>query len=364
MTKPRTVCIPSRPLSTQPSPDGADMNIGKKRIVVALGGNALGRTPEEQISRVRSVAEKITDLVQEGHEVIIGHGNGPQVGMINSAIEFAEQNGLDTPHIPLAECDAMTQGYIGYHLQQALNRSFVKRGITKTVVSVVTQVLVDPDDPAFQNPTKPIGNFYTEEQAKALQKESGAVYMEDAGRGWRRVVPSPEPRSIVELHAIRKMVQSGIVVIAAGGGGIPVILSERGYYKGVDAVVDKDKSAARLAVELKADMLIILTAVEQIYIYFNTPEQEALSTVSIEDARRYIREGQFKKGSMLPKVEAALSFVTALPDREALVTRAETLEDALLGRTGTRIFSEPWEKSYEPAEFESLPEGFQADGEE
>ena len=236
------------------------MNRGKKRIVVALGGNALGNTPEEQIRQVRFAAEIIADLAAEGHELIIGHGNGPQVGIINSAMNYAAVSGPKTPYMPFPECGAMSQGFIGYHLQQALQQSLLKRGLGKTVVSVVTQVLVDRQDPAFENPTKPIGNFYSEKEAKELETEKGYTFMEDAGRGYRRVVPSPSPKRIIELNAIRKMVQSGLIVIAVGGGGIPVVEEEDGLH-GIDAVIDKDMSSSKLAQELKADMLLILTAV-------------------------------------------------------------------------------------------------------
>ena len=228
------------------------MKRNKKRIVVALGGNALGNTPAQQLKQVRAAAGIIADLAAEGHELIIGHGNGPQVGIINSAMNYAAQCGPRTPYMPFAECGAMSQGFIGYHLQQALQQSLQRRGIGKTVVSVVTQVEVDPQDPAFLHPTKPIGNFYTREEAEEISAERGFTFVEDAGRGYRRVVPSPRPRRIVELGAIRKMVQSGLLVIAAGGGGIPVV-EEDGELRGIDAVVDKDMSCSRLAVQMKAD---------------------------------------------------------------------------------------------------------------
>lgn len=315
------------------------MKKNKKRIVVALGGNALGNTPKEQQEKVKIAAEIIADLAVEGHELIIGHGNGPQVGIINSAMSYASSAGPCTPYMPFAECGAMSQGFIGYHLQQALQQSLLKRKFGKTVVSVVTQVLVDQDDPAFSNPTKPIGNFYSKEDSERIAAENGFTFMEDAGRGYRRVVPSPSPRIIVELGAIRKMVQSGLLVVAVGGGGIPVVEDEKGFH-GIDAVIDKDKSCARLAVEMKADILLILTAVEQVFINFNKPDQKKLYRISVKEAKGYMEEGQFAKGSMLPKVEACVEFAEALPGRTAIITSLEKAKDALNGITGTRIESE------------------------
>ncbi|MBS1484306.1 MAG: carbamate kinase, partial [Clostridium sp.] len=263
------------------------MNKMKKRIVVALGGNALGSTPGEQITHVRAAAKIIADMASEGHEIIIGHGNGPQVGIINSAMDYAAANGPCTPYMPFPECGAMSQGFIGYHLQQALQQSLLKRKLGKAVVSVVTQVLVDKNDPAFENPTKPIGNFCTYVEAVKLEKEKGFVFVEDAGRGYRRVVPSPAPQRIVELGAIRKMIQSGLLVIAVGGGGIPVVEDDQGIH-GIDAVIDKDRFSSKLAQELKADMLIILTAVDQVYINYNQPDQRALSELTLKEADAYI----------------------------------------------------------------------------
>ena len=310
----------------------------KKRIVVALGGNALGNTPTEQIQAVRKASEAIADLAKQGHEIIIGHGNGPQVGIINSAMSYAAESGPRIPNMPFAECGAMSQGFIGYHLQQALNQELLRRRISKTVVSVVTQVLVDPQDPAFQEYTKPIGQFYTQEQAKRMAEESGYQFMEDAGRGWRRVVPSPSPQRIVELPAIRRMVQSGLLVIAVGGGGIPVIQGEDGL-KGVDAVIDKDRSCARLALELKADILMILTAVDHVCIHFGKPDQKSLGNLTKEEAKAYMDQGEFAKGSMEPKVEACLDFVSHLPGRMAVITSLESAGSALAEGVGTKIWS-------------------------
>lgn len=311
----------------------------KKRIVVALGGNALGNTPTEQIQAVRKASEAIADLAKQGHEIIIGHGNGPQVGIINSAMSYAAESGPRIPNMPFAECGAMSQGFIGYHLQQALNQELLRRRISKTVVSVVTQVLVDPQDPAFQEYTKPIGQFYTREQAEHMAEESGYRFMEDAGRGWRRVVPSPSPQRIVELPAIRRMVQSGLLVIAVGGGGIPVVEGEDGL-QGIDAVIDKDRSCARLALELKADILMILTAVDHVCIHFGKPDQQSLVNLTKEEAKAYMDQGEFAKGSMQPKVEACLDFVSHLPGRMAVITSLEHAGSALAEGVGTKIWSE------------------------
>lgn len=323
----------------------------KQRIVVALGGNALGDTPAKQIQAVRKASEAIAGLVEQGHEIILGHGNGPQVGIINSAMSYAAESGPKIPSMPFAECGAMSQGFIGYHLQQALNQELLRHRISRTVVSVVTQVLVDRQDPAFQEYTKPIGRFYTREQAERLTEEYGYRFMEDAGRGYRRVVPSPRPRQIVELPAIRRMVQSGLLVIAVGGGGIPVIEDEDGL-KGVDAVIDKDRSCARLALELKADILMILTAVDHVCIRFNRPDQKSLTSLTKEEAEQYLAQGEFGKGSMQPKVEACLDFVSKLPGRMAVITSLENAGIALEDGVGTKIYSN---EEKEPA---SCPEDY------
>lgn len=312
----------------------------KKRIVVALGGNALGNSPPEQIRAVRRAAKTIAALVLQGHEVIIGHGNGPQVGMINSALDYAAASGPRIPAVPFAECGAMSQGFIGYHLQQALQQELHRLNINKTVVSVVTQVAVDREDEAFRFPTKPIGNFYTREEAEAIAGQTGYRFAEDAGRGYRRVVPSPQPVKIVEINGIRRMVQCGLIVITVGGGGIPVVEGEDGY-EGVDAVIDKDRSCSKLAQELKADLLMILTAVDHVCIRFNQPDQQNLYRISEKEAIQYIKEGQFAKGSMLPKVEAGVEFVQALPGRMAVITSLEEAGNALTEGTGTKIVSCP-----------------------
>ncbi|MBO5227447.1 MAG: carbamate kinase [Lachnospiraceae bacterium] len=309
-----------------------------KKIVIALGGNALGNNAEEQLKLVENTAVAIVDLVEHGHTVIIGHGNGPQVGMINQAMEFSAVNGGDTPAMPFPECGAMSQGYIGYHLQQALRKELGDRGIDREVASVITQVVVDPDDKAFLEPTKPIGNFLTKEEADKQAAETGYIFKEDAGRGYRRVVASPSPKKIVELKVIAEMVDKNMVVISAGGGGIPVIEKEDGSLEGVDAVIDKDKTCAKLAADLDADVLVILTAVDYVYINFNKPNQKRLEEVSIEEMDQYIKEGHFAKGSMLPKVEACINFVAGGKKREAIITSLEKAGEASKGKVGTRIF--------------------------
>ena len=309
-----------------------------KRIVIALGGNALGNNPEEQLELVKNTAKAIVDLVKEGHEIMIGHGNGPQVGMINLAMEYASQEGANTPTMPFPECGAMSQGYIGYHLQQAIGNELKREGINKCCVTVVTQVVVDEHDPAFKNPTKPIGSFYTKEDAEKIEKEKGYTFVEDSGRGYRRVVASPKPVEIVESNVIEKIVATGNIVITVGGGGIPVIKSNNGELKGVPAVIDKDSSSAKLAQDLAADMLIILTAVEKVAINFNKPNQKDLSSMTLEECEKYISEGHFAKGSMLPKVEACKKFVEESPKNAvAIITSLEKAAEAIRGETGTTI---------------------------
>ena len=309
-----------------------------KRIVIALGGNALGNNPEEQLELVKNTAKSIVDLIKEGHEIMIGHGNGPQVGMINLAMEYASQEGANTPTMPFPECGAMSQGYIGYHLQQAIGNELKREGINKCCVTVVTQVVVDEHDPAFKNPTKPIGSFYTKEDAEKIEKEKGYTFVEDSGRGYRRVVASPKPVEIVESNVIEKIVATGNIVITVGGGGIPVIKTNNGELKGVPAVIDKDSSSAKLAQDLAADMLIILTAVEKVAINFNKPNQKDLSSMTLEECEKYISEGHFAKGSMLPKVEACKKFVEeSSKNAVAIITSLEKAAEAIRGETGTTI---------------------------
>lgn len=308
-----------------------------KKIVIALGGNALGNTPEEQLRLVKETAVSIVDLIKEGYQIIIGHGNGPQVGMINLAMEYASQGHAKTPSMPFPECGAMSQGYIGYHLQQAIGNEMIRQGIDKTCATIVTQVVVDKDDTAFQNPTKPIGAFYSKEEAEAIEKEKGYTFVEDSGRGYRRVVASPKPLRILELKAVNDSINQGNVVITVGGGGIPVIESKDGY-QGVPAVIDKDLSSMRLALDLEADILFILTAVEKVAINFNKPNQEDLSELNLKDADKYIAEGHFAKGSMLPKVEACKYFVeNSNKDVVAIISSLEKAKEAINGHTGTVI---------------------------
>lgn len=307
-----------------------------KRLVIALGGNALGNSPKEQLDLVKNTAKTIVDLIEEGYEVIIGHGNGPQIGAINLAMDFASNNGANTPYMPFPECGAMTQGYIGYHLQQSIKQELIHRKIKKEVATIVTQVVVDKEDEAFKKLTKPVGMFYTKEQADILAKEKGFIFIEDAGRGYRRVVASPQPQKIVELPVLKQLIENENVVITVGGGGIPVIETEYGY-EGIASVIDKDKSCAKLAQDLGAEMLVILTAVDRVCINYNKPNQMELVTMTIDEANNYIKEGHFAPGSMLPKVQACLSFVENSENSVALITSLEKAKDALLGKTGTII---------------------------
>ncbi|NLY20304.1 MAG: carbamate kinase [Tissierellia bacterium] len=308
-----------------------------KRIVIALGGNALGNSPEEQLELVKNTAKAIVDLAKDGYEILIGHGNGPQVGMINLAMEYASQGEVNTPAMPFPECGAMSQGYIGYHLQQSIGCELRRQGLDKNCVTLVTQVVVDENDSAFKNPTKPIGSFYSKEEADRIQNESGYTFVEDSGRGYRRVVASPVPKEIVEINAVKQLAANDNLVITVGGGGIPVVKTENGL-KGVPAVIDKDRSSAKLAIDSEADLLVILTAVEKVYINFNTPDQKALDEMTIEEAEQYIDENQFAKGSMLPKVEACLEFVrNGKVGVKAVITSLEKAGEALNGGTGTLI---------------------------
>ena len=304
--------------------------------MIALGGNALGNTPKQQLELVRQTASTIVDLIEEGYDVVVGHGNGPQVGMVNLAFENSFKKGGGTPEMPFPECGAMSQGYIGYHLQNALENEFTRRGMDKDVCTVVTQVLVDESDPAFENPTKPIGNFYDREVAEKIMREKGYRMVEDAGRGYRRVVPSPIPVDVVEKRTIKKLVDGGSVVIAVGGGGIPVVRRD-GLLYGVPAVIDKDYASEKLAEIIEADILIILTAVEKVAINFGKPDRKWLSEMTVEEAERYAAEGQFAPGSMLPKVKACVNFAKSRKGRVAMITSLDRALQALNGETGTRI---------------------------
>ncbi|MDY0023450.1 MAG: carbamate kinase [Candidatus Izemoplasmatales bacterium] len=307
-----------------------------RKIVVALGGNALGHNPIDQIEKVKHAVQPIVELVEQGNEVILAHGNGPQVGMINLSFETASIVSDKNPDMPFPECGAMSQGYIGYHLQNALLTELKEKGLKQQVATIITQVEVDEEDQAFKNPTKPIGQFYDFETAQKFTKEKGYIMIEDASRGYRRVVPSPKPVNIVELEIIKTMVKAGHLVITVGGGGIPVI-KKGNEYIGVPAVIDKDFASAKLADLLDVDMLVILTAVNKVKINFNTPEEKDLDHLTIKEIDELIKEGHFLKGSMLPKIEAARLFVSGKKHRTAIIASLEEAKEALLGHTGTRI---------------------------
>ena len=301
----------------------------KKKVVIALGGNALGKTNEEQIKLVKSTAIKIVDIISNGYDVVITHGNGPQVGMIASSLEGNA--------IPFSECDAMSEGYIGYHLSQAIVNELRTRGINKSCVSVLTQVVVDKDDTAFDNPTKPIGNFYSKEEASLLSDSKGYIMKEDAGRGYRRVVASPKPLEIVEFESINELISSGHIVIACGGGGIPVVL-EDDKFVGVDAVIDKDLTSALLAEKIDADYLLILTGIDKVCINFDEPDEKKLDILSLSDAYKYISNNEFAEGSMLPKIEACLKFVKNT-NKYAVITSLDEALNGLDGKSGTLVCS-------------------------
>ena len=305
------------------------------RIVVALGGNALGNNPKEQLEIVHETVKSFDDLVEMGNEVIITHGNGPQVGMIFNAMAAVDPNSTDDD-MPFPECGAMSQGYIGYHLQQAMQAEFESRNMRRRVVTVVSQVEVDPVDPAFQNPTKPIGSFYTEEMAMKLAKENNTIYKEDAGRGWRRVVASPVPRKICELRTIKELIEDHNIVITCGGGGIPVVYTENGY-KGVDAVIDKDRTSALLASKIDADMLLILTAVDEVKIHYKKENEKGIRIMSLEEAKSYIKDGEFAAGSMLPKIEACIYFLLHSKNKKAIIASLDNAKEAIHGKSGTTI---------------------------
>ena len=302
------------------------------RYVVSLGGNALGNNSEEQKKALVKVAEAITDLIIDNNEVAIVHGNGPQVGMINLAFETSKE----TPNMPFPECGAMSEGYIGYHIQNALYNSLNKKGINKTVATVVTQVLVDPEDPLFLNPSKPIGSFYSKEEANEVAKSKGYVMKEDAGRGYRRVVSSPLPIDIIEKDAIKSLMESGQVVICAGGGGIPVIRKDNNL-EGVAAVIDKDYASSKLADLIDADYLVILTAVDNVYINYRRDNEKKLDKVSTSELENYLNEGHFAKGSMYPKVQACLNFVKGGKNKTAIIASLDNAKEAFKEKAGTII---------------------------
>lgn len=307
-----------------------------KRIVIALGGNALGTTLEEQAKAVHTTAKAIVDLIEQGNDVVVAHGNGPQVGIINNAMTALTHEDKTQGITPLSVCGAMSEAYIGYDLQAALREELLNRGIDKPVCTIITQTVVDPKDPAFQNPTKPIGKFLSEEEAKEVAAKTGYIMKEDAGRGWRRYVASPLPISIVEAPCIQMLSDGGAVVIACGGGGIPV--TEAGHHlQGVGAVIDKDFASELMAELLDADMLIILTAVEKVAVNFRKENEQWLSSMTPEEAEVYIAQNQFAPGSMLPKVQAAVKFARSKPGRTALITALEKARDGIEGKTGTLV---------------------------
>lgn len=314
----------------------------QRTIVVALGGNALQRQGEASSQAQQRVADEtiaqLLPLIQAGHRVAIVHGNGPQVG--NIVLHEEAINTEAVPSLPLEDSGAMSQGLIGFWLQQAMHDTLATRGVhDKYAVSIVTQTVVDQADPAFQNPTKPIGPFYSEEEAKKVQAERGYTVREDSGRGWRRVVPSPKPQEIVEAPVIKALVDAGVLVVSTGGGGIPVLRDASGQLSGVAAVIDKDFGAAKLADTLGADTLLILTSVDAAKVNFGQPTEQSLGEVSVEELQQHIDAGQFAAGSMLPKTQAALSFVAGASGRTAIITSLEKTADAINGAAGTRIKS-------------------------
>lgn len=306
------------------------------QIVIALGGNALGNTPEEQKEAVKVAAAHIVKLVKAGCKIVVVHGNGPQVGLINLAFELARSTDKKVPDMPFAECSAMSQGYIGFHLQNALQNMFVANGMDTHVSTAITQTIVSREDPAFQHPTKPVGVFYTEEESRQIAREKGYTFVEDSGRGFRRVVPSPEPVDIKEKGTIRCLMANGDVVIACGGGGIPVCRQD-GQLFGVDAVIDKDKGAAKLAEVIDADAFVVLTAVPRVAINFGKPDQKWLGEITVGQAEQYIKEGHFAPGSMLPKVEASIRFVKAKKGHRAIITSLDNAYKAVMESEGTII---------------------------
>lgn len=303
------------------------------KIVIAFGGNALGNNPKEQQALIKKAVKNIVPLVKKGHQIIIGHGNGPQVGVINLAFEDSYEN-KDIPYMPFPECTAMSQGYIGYHLQKGLRDVLEEEGLEKKIVTIVTQVVVDKNDPSFKNPTKPVGPFYSKKMAEKLMAESGEKYIEDAGRGWRKVVASPKPLEIVEIETIRDLLKTDHIIIAGGGGGVPIY--KQNEAKGASAVIDKDLVSSLMASELNADMLIILTNIRQAELNYGTENATKVGSISVDEALKYIEEGHFAKGSMLPKIEAAIKFVNAT-GKKAIITDLTNLENAMNGVHVTEI---------------------------
>ena len=307
------------------------------RIVIAFGGNALGNNPKEQQALIKKSVKDLVALIKNGDEIVISHGNGPQVGIINLAFEDSYEN-KDIPYMPFPECTAMSQGYIGYHLQKGLRDLLEDEGLEKRIVTLVTQVVVDKNDPSFKNPSKPVGPFYSEKTAKQLMEQTGETYVEDAGRGYRKVVASPKPLKIVEIDTIKNLVSSGHIVIACGGGGIPIF--KQNEAKGANAVIDKDLASSLMAENLDADILVILTNISQAEIHYGTPEAQKLGKISVAEAKKYLEQGEFLKGSMAPKIEAAISFVEGHPKRRAIITELKNLLPGLEGINSTEIYFE------------------------
>lgn len=301
------------------------------RYVISLGGNALGKNADEQKRLLVHVAKAIYPLIEMNHDIVIVHGNGPQVGMINLAFSESES----TPDMPFPECGAMSQGYIGFHIQNALYNMMLQRNQVRPISTVVSQVLVDEKDSAFKHPTKPIGSFYSEDEAKRLETSQGYVMVEDSGRGYRRVIASPKPIDIIEKESILRLLEHQHIVIAAGGGGIPVVMKDN-HLVGIDAVIDKDYASAKMAEIIQADELIILTAVDHVYLDFNKPSQRALKKVTLEELKTYLKDEHFKKGSMLPKIEAAMAFVEAT-HKPAVIASLEFASEAFKQMSGTLI---------------------------
>jgi len=308
-----------------------------KRILISLGGNALGTSFEGLIETVGIVAEPIADLIEKGYEILICHGNGPQVGMLKTSIDYGNKE-TKQEMMPLSECVAMSQSYIGYHLQNAIQNQLRKKGINKSVVTVITRALVDKEDPRFQNPTKPVGAFFSKEEADKLEKLD-KVMIEDSGRGYREVVPSPRPKSILEKESINTLIDSGSIVIAGGGGGIP-IYEENKWYRAIDAVIDKDWVSVMIAADAACDSLVILTGVEKVAVHFNQPDEKWLDQLTVSEAEKYAEEGEFPEGSMLPKIKAAIEFITSAPGRKTLITSLYKLNEGLEGKTGTWIIND------------------------
>ena len=308
------------------------------KIVIALGGNALGNNPKEQIEMIKMAAKPLVGLIKDGHEIVISHGNGPQVGTIKLAFDTASAVNDKVCEMELAECTAMSQGYIGYHLQQGIKKELLNQQVDRNVATIVTQVIVDKDDKAFSNPTKPIGSFYTKEKADEIKKSNpDLTFVEDSGRGYRTVVASPRPIDIAEKTAVLDLTANKFIVIACGGGGIPVIKNDAGTLEGVSAVIDKDFAAEKLAELVSADYLFILTAVDRVAVNFGKPEQKDLAEMTVEEAKKYCEEGHFAPGSMLPKVEAAMMFVESGSNRKAVICSLEKVQLAVKGESGTLI---------------------------